>query len=151
MDSCAFGKESEKVAVVLKERAAQVEWETLTEANAIQAVSRATRLLRANNILYVRTTPQGEIEWEYEYELSHSGCPHSRVQFSTESVVATHWVAVGIPIEGEDRPKFVTIDEGQRFYIPQDESFLVIEGTNWLSSHAGKFHTKYEFYIPQKE
>ena len=135
------------------EEEAQIPWETLTEANALSTVSRATNLLNAGVVGYVRMTSQMEIEWTHLYILSPSSCPTSRVQFRSDPVVATHWVAVEVPIKNDEKPTYITIRDGQRFFIDPNERFLVIECTDWYSSINGPTYgetpqTKYEFYIP---
>ena len=58
-----------------------------------------------------------------------------------------------LPLKGEKEPQNVEIRTGQRFFIPPDQKFLVIEGKDWFSDINGparkeKPMTKYEFYIP---
>lgn len=145
----------EMVAIIgRKEQEAPVAWETLTEDNALRSVSRATNLLNADVVKYVRTTPQGGVEWQHEFKISPSSCPSSRVQFESDPQVAKHWVAVELPLKSRRKEEHnVEIREGQRFFIPPDQKFLVIEGIDWYSEIGGpakgeKPMTKYEFYIP---
>lgn len=140
-----------------KEQEVPVAWETLTRANALETVGKATNLLNADAIGYLRTTPLGGVEWQREIKLSPSSCPSARVQFHSDPQVATHWVVVELPLKGRRKEEYnVEIREGQRFFIPPDQKFLVIEGKDWYSEIGGpargeKPQTKYEFYIPLKK
>jgi hypothetical protein len=135
------------------ENETQIPWETVTEDNALKAVSRITKLFEhPKAVQYIRTSPQGNIEWEHLHRLSHSRGVASRVQFYTEPQVATHWIAVELPLQDGDSTN-IQIFEGQRFLIPQSRECVVIESGNRFSSFAAvtsgeKPHTSYEIYIP---
>jgi hypothetical protein len=145
---------TEMVEIIYRsEEGAKIPWETLTKENALDTAIQAANLFKTEAVGLVRTTAQREIEWTHLYILDPNGCPSSRVQFDTNPDIATHWIAVEIPLIDEETPQNVEIREGQRFYIDPDERFLVIELAHHYSSIDGpangeKPHVMYEFYIP---
>ena len=135
------------------EKNTNVPWITLTETNALSSVGQATALLDAGKIGYLRTTQEGNIEWQKVLQVRTSSVPSSRVQFHSSPDVATHWISVEVPLKRQDDQYFVTIHEGERFYMHGSPKFLVIERTNYYSDINGPARgeepqTKFEFFFP---
>lgn len=140
-------------SVQINEKRSRIPWDSLTQTNALETVSKATALLYAPAVGYIRTDLNGEVKQEHLYTLRRSNCPRARVQFDSDSNVSTHWISVELPIDNDDEPHYITIHEGQRFYIPIDLKFLAIESTNLISDIDGPARgeqpmTIYEIYAP---